>query len=188
MPFELIHAALAIANTVAEDTEIKKSFIDTLGVNWRIFIAQLVNFGLLLLVLWKWVYRPLLKIMRERSDKIEQGLIDAKEAATRLSATEEEIKNKIISAEKETQTIIDQAKYNAITLKNELLAAAKKDKENILAVARRRIVEEKEKMFQEVKTEIADLIVESLKKIISSGISRDIDRRFIDEEIAKYKK
>jgi len=54
-----------------------------LGINWKLLLAQGINFGLLLVVLAKFVYRPLLKLMKEQREKIEFGLKGAEEAAKR---------------------------------------------------------------------------------------------------------
>src|SRR3989344_1805866 len=55
----------------------KQGVLDTLGINWKLLIAQLVNFGIILVVLWKWVFTPVAKKLTERTERIEKAMKDA---------------------------------------------------------------------------------------------------------------
>src|SRR3990167_360095 len=65
----------------------KTDVLGTLGINWKLFMAQLVNVGIVIFVLSKWVFKPLVKLMDDRVKKIDDGLAHAKEAV-RLEVAE----------------------------------------------------------------------------------------------------
>ena len=59
--------------------------IKNLGIDWKIFLAQLVNFGIVFFVLKKFAFSPIQKLLKERQSKIEKGLNDATRSASELS-------------------------------------------------------------------------------------------------------
>ena len=64
--------------------------LEVFGINWKLLLIQSVNFGILLLVLWRFLYRPLVKIMGERQSVIAKGVQNARDAEERLKSIEEE--------------------------------------------------------------------------------------------------
>src|SRR5574340_228833 len=71
----LIPVAYAAEEAASEASN--QGLAGTLGINWKLFIAQLVNFGIILAVLWKWVFIPVAKNLAARTEKIEKSLNDA---------------------------------------------------------------------------------------------------------------
>jgi len=90
--------AAQLANEVA-----KESLLGTFGINWKLLIAQLINFSVVLFVMWKWVYTPLLKLIEDRQKKIEQGIRDAEASARSRSESERQAETAILAARKEAQ-------------------------------------------------------------------------------------
>ncbi|MBT7553014.1 ATP synthase F0 subunit B, partial [bacterium] len=69
--------------------------LELFGVDWRLMIAQLVNFVIVLLVLWKFAIKPLMKTMESRNAEISKGLDDAKAAADKIEEVEHDVKIKL---------------------------------------------------------------------------------------------
>jgi F-type H+-transporting ATPase subunit b len=91
-----------------------------LGIDWKLFLSQAVNFGILLLVLTFFVYKPVIKIIKERSAKIKEGLEKAEEADVRLKEVDVIGKEKIKEAEAESVNIIKNTEKKAKVLEQEL--------------------------------------------------------------------
>ena len=72
-----------------------QELITTFHIDWKLLIAQIVNFGLVLFVLWKFAIKPLSKVMADRSKEIEKSLDDAKQIRDNLTKSHEE-REKII--------------------------------------------------------------------------------------------
>jgi len=100
-----------------------------LGIDWRLIISQAVNFLVLLGVLWFLLYKPLLKLLSDRRKKIEEGIVKAEMADTRLLEANETSKQKIKEAEAQALGIIRKTEGDAKVLEEKLLQKAK-DKEN----------------------------------------------------------
>jgi F-type H+-transporting ATPase subunit b len=102
-----------------------QQLLSQLGIDWRLLISQAVNFFLLLIVLRIFVYKPLLNLLRERREKIENGIMKAEEADRRLIEVDEINKGKIKTAENEAMGIIKKTEGEAKELEAKMLAAAK---------------------------------------------------------------
>lgn len=99
----------------------------TFGVNWKILLAQGFNFGLLLFLLWKFLYTPILKMVDDRKSMMMKGVEDAKKAA-----------EKLFRAEKEGQDIVTKASQTAESLYETTRTRAEEKGASILEEARRR--------------------------------------------------
>ena len=108
------------------------SLIDTFHIDWRLIIAQMVNFGIVIIVLYKFAIKPLGKLMEDRSAKIAGGLTDAKKHKELLGETEAEYKKVIAEARKESQELISVAKKDAESVREDLIAKAKTDAEKVV--------------------------------------------------------
>src|SRR3989338_571540 len=144
-----------------------QSFTEILGIDGKLFAAQLVNFALVLFVLWRWVYRPLVKILNERSRKIEKSLHEAQEIEKRLAETKDE-QEKILSENN-----------------NRIVAEAEERINKQLAAARDRLAEDKDKIVKEIKIETAEMIEAALLKIIPERLDAQTDKKIIKKFLEK---
>ncbi|MEK7212358.1 MAG: ATP synthase F0 subunit B [Patescibacteria group bacterium] len=95
-----------------------------LGIDWRLLLSQVVNFLILLVVLRIFAYQPLIKILKERRERIEEGLRKADESDRRLGEIDVLAKNKIKETEKEALQILRDTEVRAKQVETELLKQA----------------------------------------------------------------
>lgn len=95
-------------------------FLDQFGIDWKLFLSQLVNFALILIVLKLFVYKPVLKMIKDRNKKIKEGLDKAEEANVRLKEIDVIGKTKIKEAETTSINIIRETEHRAKVLEQEL--------------------------------------------------------------------
>ena len=155
------------------------TLIDTFHLDLKLFIAQLVNFGIVFGVLYWFALKPLVKTMTERTKKIEQGLNDAKEASNRLDKSKAEQTKMIKEARQEAQLILDQAKAQADTKREEMIAKAREEIGLIINQEKAKIQQEKAEVFKEMKAEVADLVIATVAKILPSKLSASDEKEFI---------
>lgn len=154
------------------------------GLDIRIFLAQLINFAVLVFLLHRFAYKPVLKLLEERSTKIEKGLEDAKRAAgelTEASAKREEI---LAQTKAESKAILDSALVSAGKIKESIQKEAEEKAKAIVASAITQSEEEKKKMMADVKDEVLALAVEITEKILGEQVTELRDKKYI-ERIAK---
>ncbi len=158
--------------------------LTSLGIDWKLFIAQLINFSILVFVLYKYAYRPVLKILDERTKKIEKGLMDAEKSNKKLKEIEQEEKEVLIKAKKEAKNIINKAEEQAEINKAELVKVAEKESEKIIQKAKKVANEQKDKMMTEVKAEVSGLVAIAVEKIIDEKINDEKDMDIIKKVIS----
>jgi F-type H+-transporting ATPase subunit b len=157
--------------------------ITTFHIDWKLIIAQLVNFAIILFVLKKFAYKPVMNLMDDRAKKIEKGLKDAEESQKKLAGIIEKEKEVLTKARKEAQDIIAKAEVFAVKNKEEIIEQANVQSEKIMADTEKKIELEKNKMFAEVKTQVADLIVAATGKIINEKMDTGKDKELIEKAI-----
>lgn len=157
--------------------------ISTFHIDWKLIIAQLVNFAIVFYVLKKFAYGPMMKLMTERAEKIEKGIKDAEGAHQKLAEITEKEKAVLVEARKSAQEIVNKAEAVALKNKEEIVAEAKTQAEKILSDSAKRIELEKNQMMQEVKGQIAALVISATSKIIDEKLDSDKDKSIIDKAI-----
>ena len=152
-----------------------------------LFVWTILTFLLLLFVLAKFAWKPLLKMLKDREELIRSSLEDAekaKEELERLNAEGEAIVNQ---ARSEAQTILSEGKAAATTLKEETLAGAKEQAKNIISEAEKQINVEKDKAINEIKSEVVNLSLNISEKLINKNLSPEDNKALIDESLSNMK-
>ena len=160
-----------------------EELIKTFHIDWTLILAQLVNFAIVLFVLKKYAYGPMLKLMNERTEKIEKGIKDAENAGNKLKEIEEKEKAVLVEAKKAAQEIVAKAEEMAVKNKEEIVAQAKAQAEKILSDSAKKIELEKNQMMAEVKGQIAELVVAATGKIIDEKMDSEKDKEMIAKAI-----
>src|SRR3989338_6525968 len=111
-----------------------------LGIDYRLLIAQLINFVILLAVLYRFLYKPVLKLLHERSTKIEDGLKNAEAVEATLKDAAALFETKTREAREEAAKLFDASKKDVDVLRAELIAKAQKESEQIIEAGRVRLV------------------------------------------------
>jgi F-type H+-transporting ATPase subunit b len=109
-----------------------ESIISTFHIDWKVIIAQAVNFTIVFVVLYIYALKPLSKLMLERSEKIAKGIMDAKINADVLGKTEKEYEAILAKARIEAQKIFDEAKKEGENKKNEILEQSRLEVSNLI--------------------------------------------------------
>jgi len=164
-----------------------ESLIKTFHLDLKLMIAQLVNFAIVALILWYFALKPLTKIMKERTAKIEKGLQDAKMAQEKLAKIEIERKESLNLAKKESAEILEQASKVAEINKKEMVGQAKEEIEKLLAKGKMQLQADQEQMVEEAKAQIGELVIESTRKVLGQALTKEIDKKIIKETIKEIK-
>jgi F-type H+-transporting ATPase subunit b len=161
--------------------------VGALGINWKLFVAQLVNFGIILLVLWKWVLTPVAKKLGERSEKVQKSLDDAQ----RIEKEKQEFRawkdQEMGKARKEASSIVTMAQSEAVAVKNQILQDAKLEQEKLVKQIQAQIQSEKQQALSDIKTQVADMITGAAEKILRKNLDEKADRELIKESLKSIK-
>ncbi|MEK9151227.1 MAG: F0F1 ATP synthase subunit B [Patescibacteria group bacterium] len=154
-----------------------------LGIDWKLLLAQAINFLVLLFILRRFAYKPMLDFLEKRSVRIEQGLKDAEAAQQKLAEMEAKEKETLSVARSEARAIVDAAEASAKKRDVERLAETETKTKRFLEDARVKIDEEKQKILAEARKEIAEVVTLSVEKILREKVDEKPDKRIIEMHI-----
>jgi F-type H+-transporting ATPase subunit b len=157
------------------------SFITTFHIDWKIIIAQSINFVIVLAVLYFLLIKPLKKLMSERSGTIEGGLNDAKANAELLANTKKEYDQVLANAKAEANTIFQEGKRDAEAKKAEMMEKAKKEVDNMVLSGKKVLESEKAKIIEEAKQEIVSLVVMATEKLLENNPDKAYEEKVINK-------
>ena len=136
------------------------------GIDWRLLLIQGLNFGLLLVVLSYYLYKPILKIIDDRRQKIAEGVRTADAAARRLAEAKEEGDKQIGEAARQAQGLVAQARASGEERKASIVSEAESRAQAILKDAEARIAEAERQSFAKSEREIAKAAMLAAEKIL----------------------
>lgn len=147
-------------------------------------IAQVVNFLVLVVILRALAYEPVAKMLKQRSDKIQNSLDQA--AADRKAAeqTLEQYKSQLADANKKAQEIVDRAELTARQEREALVAETKREIERMKATAQAEIQNERNRAFEEMKAEIVTLSLQAAEKIVAKNLSSKENDKLVNDFIS----
>ncbi len=163
----------------AEDSGIVGMF----GLNWKLFLAQLINFGIILFVLWKWVFGPVTKGLSDRTQKIENSLQEAEKISKDRQDFDSWKQGEISTVRTEASAIIAQAKQHAEELKSETVKATMDEQNRLIEQTKERMAQEKTMMIDSAKSELADIVVQATATILKAKIDPVKDKQLIADAL-----
>lgn len=164
-----------------------QELIKNFGIDWRLLVAQAVNFFVLLIVLWKFAYKPILSVLRKRREDIEKGIRASQEAQSRLKRVNELGEEKLAEARRQGLTIVSQAEALARRRKDEIVQEAGRKGESVIAEAKRAAGEEKAKAHEEIYAGAEDLIREGIAKVLGRIPPEARDKELIRSALQELK-
>ncbi|MFA5420807.1 MAG: F0F1 ATP synthase subunit B [Patescibacteria group bacterium] len=157
--------------------------LNALGINGKILLAQFVNFSVLVFVLWRFAYKPILKFLEDRRLKIEEGVKNAESAGQRLVEIGEKEKAVIIGAKKEALVLINEAKETAEKRANDIVKKAQEEASLMLLKEREKFNQEKNEAFKEMKNNLSELVILAVEKVIDEKIDSQKDMELIKKAL-----
>ena len=140
-------------------------------------IAQILNFLVLVFVLAKFVYKPVLGIMEERKNKIASDLESAEKAKNDAEAVKAEYAAKLADARQEAQAIIENARKTAQAAHDKIMADTKVEQEQYVAAQKEIIATEKKKAMDEVRAQVISLSMIAAGKIVEQKLNSEEDKK-----------
>ena len=157
--------------------------LSSLGINAKLLIAQIINFLILLFVLYKFAYGPVLKMLDERTKKIEKGMKDAEASGKKLEEIAGREAGILDEAKAQAKEIVKRSEDAAVLQAENIVIAAKEQTEKMIETATRQIEQEKAKILSEAKSEIASLVMAATEKIIDEKLDSNKDRELIEKSL-----
>jgi F-type H+-transporting ATPase subunit b len=144
-----------------------------------------ITFLLLVLVLSRFAWKPIVKMLDERERTIRDAIEQAKKERAEAERLLAEQKASLAGAQREAAELAKRSQQDIEALRQDLTARARKEADDLVAQARKQIVEEKAKAVAEIKGLAADLAIEAARKLIHASLDEKSQRALVEEYIAQ---
>ena len=158
--------------------------MEGLGINWGLLVAQIFNVVILVVLLSRFLYKPILTMLNERTQRIQSGLREADQIKTQLSRAQTDYEAELARGRQEAAQIVVQANERAKGQEAEILAQARIEADRIRSEARVQSLQERDQLLSDLKGQMARLITTTAEKVIGAELKTNPDR-LIDESLAQ---
>jgi F-type H+-transporting ATPase subunit b len=144
-----------------------------------------ITFLLLVVLLSKFAWGPIVRMLDERERTIREAIEQAKKERAEAERALAEQKATLAAAQREAAELAQKSKQEVEVLRADLTAKARKEADDLVAQARKQIQEEKSKALAELKGQVADLAIDAARRLIQSSLDEKSQRALVEEYIAK---
>jgi F-type H+-transporting ATPase subunit b len=156
----------------------------TFGVDWQHLIAQIISFGFVCFVLYRFAYRPVLAILDKRRQQIAESLANAEKIKAELARIDAQRREKMAEVNAQATKMIEDAKTAAKRVQEEETRKAIAAAEQILVKAREEAERDHDRMLAELKHEVGRLVVQTTAAVTGKILTKE-DQQRLTEETAK---
>jgi F-type H+-transporting ATPase subunit b len=157
-----------------------------LGVQWGYLLSQLVNFGILLVLLRMFLYRPILNMLEQRRERIAQSMKEAERVSAAAREAEQEKAKVLDAARREAQEIRAQATRDAEKIAQDVRARADQEATDIRMRAQADAQTQADALLADANKQIADLAIAATEKLLGRELARkEEQQRFVAEFLAQ---
>jgi len=155
--------------------------IGSLGINGSTLIAQVVNVAILFGLLYLVAYKPIMRMLDERSNKIKESMENTEHIKQQAERAEEEASRRIEEAAKEGQEAIARAMRTGDEVRQEAQQKARSEGEALIARAKSEIQRERDESIDQLRGEFADITIQAAGKVIDRTLDRKAHQDIIDK-------
>jgi F-type H+-transporting ATPase subunit b len=148
-----------------------------------LFIWTILTFLVLLALLAKFAWKPLLQALESRQESIRKSLDDADHAKRELEQLQRQSEKIIQEARVTAESIVEKSRSDAEKVRDDLKIKAKEEAENILRNAQRQIEVQTRQALQDIRNEVADMAVLIASKVLERNVTKEDNQRLIDDAL-----
>lgn len=178
----MIPTFLAASGAAAESG--KSGLLETFGVDWMFFIAQLINFIIVIIVLKKFAFGPIQNLLEQRKSRIAEGEEKLKRIEQQLAESEQRTQEALDKANADAQRLINEAKDSAAALSEKKAQEAVASAQQIIAKAEEAAAAERKTVQAELKKEFGRLVTATTAKVTGKELTEADQKRINEEALA----
>ena len=155
--------------------------LNHLGIDWKELLAQTINFGIILFVLSKWAYGPVLAMLRQRRERIEESMNNAVQIKQELARTEVMQREVLDKANVQANKLIEEARAAAARVQEQETQKAIAQAEQIVSKAREAAALERQRMLTDLNREVVTLVVQTTGAVAGKILTAEDQQRLAEE-------
>lgn len=157
--------------------------MEKLGIDPKLLVTQIVNFTIMVLLLSKLLYKPILKSLDARKKKIEEGLRFAEKAQVEEEKLKLRREEMLKETREEARVILVNTKKDAQKLKDEMLVAGKKELELLKLKQEKEVMVRFEELSSRVTAQTVDIAAEMVRRLIPNIMTSETQKKLIEKEL-----
>ena len=155
--------------------------MEKLGIDGTWFLSQLVNFVVLLFILQRFLYKPMLNMLHTRQERIRESMDYAERVKQEAARAQTDYEQKIDESRREGQAIIAQATQQAERAREDILARAQGEANELKAKALEDVEYERKRVTAELREEVAELAILAAGRVLGKTLDEQAHRQVIDD-------
>lgn len=159
--------------------------MEKLGINTTWLLAQIINFGLLLFLLWRLAYKPVLNMLESRKQKIQESLEYAERVKREAADQQKEFERKLEETRRETQAAAAAAAQVGEKEREAILAQAREDARKLIEQAKEQIEYERKEMMSQLREEVVHLSLLAAQKVVRRSLDEPAHRQLVSDFLAQ---
>ena len=172
---------IILANIGTDLADMGKKTAQTFGVEWTLFIAQVISFVVVVILLQKFAYKPVLTMLEERRKRIAEGLANAEKIKAELARTEAARQEVLNNANAQANKLIEEARAAAARVQAQETQKAISQAADIVSKAKQAAEAEHARMLADLKREVGRLVVDTTSKVTGKILTADDQKRLAEE-------
>lgn len=156
---------------------------NTFGVDWPHLVSQIISFSIVCLLLHRFGYKPILKMLEVRRQQIAQGLADTEKIRAELAETEAQRQKVMLQANAQATKLIEEAHTAAARVQEQETQKAIAAGEQILIKSREAAAQEHARMLVDLKREVGHLVVQTTATVTGKILTQEDQRRMAEETV-----
>ena len=157
-------------------------------VNFALSFWTFITFALLIVVLGKFAWGPILQMIETREKTIAEAIESAKRERAAAEAASAEMRAALERAREESAELVRKNQQEVAAAKAELIAAAKKQSDELLTAARKTINEEKRQALAELRSQTVDLAIEAASRLVQMNLDENKQKQLVEEYLSQLPK
>ena len=159
--------------------------MEKLGINVTWLLAQVVNFGLLLFILWQFAYKPVLKMLNDRKQKIQDSLDYSERVKREAAEQQKEFDRKLGETRREMQAAVAAAAQSGEKEREVILAQSRDDARKLIDQAKGQIEYERKQMLSDLREEVVRLSLLAAQRVVSQSLDDKSHRQLVSDFLAQ---
>ncbi len=160
--------------------------LEQFGIDWRLLVIQIINFLVLMLILKKLLYKPVMTMLEKRRSEVAASVQAAEDMQKAKDEFSKQAAKEMEAVRQKAHDVTARADETATNIKEQAQEDAKIQAQGIVASAKKEIATEKEKIIDDVRSEIADIVVETTEKVLGQELEGSHEG-FIQREVSAKK-
>ena len=156
--------------------------MEQLGIDGRWFISQLVNFIVLLIVLQRFLYKPVLKMLSDRQERIRESIDYAERVKQESARAQEDYVKKIEAADQEAAAIITTARQTAKDEAAKIVADGRRDAERLMQQEKQKVEYERKRAMDDARKDVEDLALKAAERVLGNTLGDEATQRRVVQD------